>query len=266
MAHDSLMKSSKQKSNNMKTILTLLTFTGLLFCAPGCKKEKKMGTMEIKMTDSPGDFDGLFVKIAKVEAYSSNTGWIVVSETQTSVDVLTLTNGVDITLVHNTNIQPGTYTKLRLTFGTDNQLSYNDGGGTSWFDLDLNFNSVVEFPIQAQINSGNSTSILLDFNVAFSLIQIGNEFHFQPMLSQIVDPSTGVGGHIYGNSSAITITGNGRTYSTYTDANGNFLLRGIEDGNYKIEIDPKGHQDNTVLQNVEISKGKITKLGALHTK
>ena|SRR6218665_1196590 len=250
----------------MKIILTLLTFTGLLFFSPGCKKEKKTGTMEIKMTDSPGDFDGLFVKIAKVEAYSGNTGWILVSETATSVDVLTLTNGVDVSLAHNTNIQPGTYTKLRLTFGTDNQLSYDDGGGATLFDLGMSFNSVIEVPIQAQVTSGNSTSVLLDFNVAFSLVQTGNQFHFQPMLSQIMDPNTGIGGHVYGSNSAITVTGNGKTYSTYTDANGNFLLRGMDDGKYTMQIDPKGNQDHTVIQNVEISKGKITKLGSLHTK
>ncbi len=265
MAQTSLT-GPRTKWNNMKILLTLLTITGLLFFAPGCKKEQKMGTMEIKMTDSPGDFDGLFVKIVKVEAYSGNTGWIVLSETATSVDVLTLTNGADITLAHNTNIQPGTYTQLRLTFGTDNQLSYNDGSGSTIFDLDLDFNSVIEIPIQAQITSGNSTSILLDFNVAFSLVQTGNQFHFEPMISQIVDPATGVGGHIYGSNSAVTVVGEGRKYSTYTDTNGNFLLRGVKDGNYTINIDPRGTQDLTVIQNVEIAKGRITRLGSLHTK
>lgn len=250
----------------MKIIFTLLTFTLLLFLTTGCKKEPKTGTMEIRMTDSPGDFDGLFVKIAKVEAYSANTGWITVSETETSVDVLTLTNGVDITLAHNTNIQPGTYTKLRLTFGTDNQLSYDDGSGTNTFDLGMSLNTSIEIPVQAVISSGQSTSVLLDFNVAFSLIQTGNQFHFEPMLSQIVDPSTGVGGHIYGSNSAITLVSGDKKYSTYTDANGNFLLRGVKDGNYTIEIDPKGNEKNMIIQNVRIAKGEITSLGKINTK
>lgn len=256
----------------MKRMLLLMLLGCVGFTMQACKKNKDaaQGKMEVRMTDSPGDFVALNVQIMKIEAYMDNSGWVVLNETTKEVNVLDLTNGAEVTISSATNVQPGLYTKLRLTFSGQSSLTINGASGPNTVDLSFNSNysHQVEIPIHCQVNSGITASVLLDFNVALSIKENNGQYEMNPVLAEIVDPNTGVQGHLEGTTqAAVTLSNGGKSFSTYVNKNGYFMIRGVPDGTYLLKIEGK-QSDNAALlqksiQNVTISKGQIKSLGTI---
>jgi hypothetical protein len=257
----------------MKRILVL---TLLVVCAgftiQSCKKDNKVsqGQMEVRMTDSPGDFVALNVEIMKVEAYLENSGWVTINESTQEINILDLTNGAEVTIASATTVQPGTYTKLRLTFSGENSLSFNGTNGLNTVNLSFSSNGShqVEVPIHCQVNSGITSSVLLDFNVGSSVTQTNGGYVLNPVLTEISDPDTGVQGHVSGTTkAAISLSNASHNASTYTNANGYFLIKGVPDGTYLLKIEAKGLGEVVAsqksIQNVTVSKGQIKSLGSI---
>ena len=254
----------------------ILVFALLIVCAgftiQSCKKDNKVsqGKMEVRMTDSPGDFVALNVEILKIEAYLENSGWVTINETSKEINILDLTNGAEVTIASATTVQPGTYTKLKVTFSGSNSLTFNVAGGQSTVNLSFgsNFQGQVEVPIHCQVSNGITSSILLDFNVGSSIAQTGGGYTLNPVIAEIADPSTGVQGNISGaEKAAISLSNSSYNASTFTNANGYFLIKGVPDGTYQMKIEAKGQGEvlasQKSLQNVTITKGQIKSLGSI---
>lgn len=256
----------------MKRILLLMLLGGVGFTMQACKKNKEVaqGKMEVRMTDSPGDFVALNVQIMKIEAYLDNSGWVVLNETTKEINVLDLTNGAEVTISNATTVQPGLYTKLRLTFSGESSLTINGASGPNTVGLSFNSNysHQVEIPVHCQVNSGITSSILLDFNVALSVKQNNQGYELNPVVTEIVNPETGVQGHLDGTTQAAVILSNGSSnFSTYVNNKGYFMIRGVPDGTYLLKIEGKQSGDAALfqksIQNVTISEGQIKSLGTI---
>ena len=239
------------------------------FTIQSCKKDNKVsqGQMEVRMTDSPGDFVALNVEIIKVEAYLENSGWLTINESTQEINILDLTNGSEVTIASATTVQPGTYTKLRLTFSGENSLSFNGSNGLNTVSLSFssNYSHQVEVPIHCQVSSGVTSSVLLDFNVGSSINQTNGGYELNPVLTEISDPSTGVQGHISGaTKAAISLSNASNHASTYTNANGYFLIKGVPDGTYLLKIEARAlgevEASQKSIQNITVSKGQIKNL------
>ena len=251
-------------------LLMLLGCVG--FTMQACKKNKEVaqGKMEVRMTDSPGDFVALNVQIMKIEAYLDNSGWVILNETTKEINVLDLTNGAEVTISSATNVQPGLYTKLRLTFSGESSLTINGASGPNTVGLSFNSNysHQVEIPIHCQVNSGITSSVLLDFNVALSVKQNNDGYELNPVVTEIANPDTGIQGHLDGTTQAAVILSNeSNSFSTYVNKNGYFMIRGVPDGTYLLKIEGKQSGDAALLQksiqNVTISDGQIKSLGTI---
>lgn len=257
----------------MKRILVL---TLMIVCAgftiQSCKKDNKatQGQMEVRMTDSPGDFVALNVEIVKIEAYLQNSGWVTINESSQEINIMTLTNGAEVTLANATTVQPGTYTKLKLTFSGENSLTFNGANGSNTVNLSFgsNFQGQVEVPIQCTVTSGITASILLDFNVGSSIAQAGGGYTLNPVIAEIVDPSTGVQGQVSGTSqAAISLSNASYNASTFINSNGYFMIKGVPDGTYTLKIEARGQGEVVAsqksIQNVTVTKGQIKSLGSI---
>lgn len=254
----------------MKKLVLLVLILGAVFTVQSCKKNKEnpQGQMEVRMTDSPGDFIALNVQILKVEAYLDNSGWVTLNETMQEINVLDLTNGAEVTLSSATNVQPGLYTRLRLTFSGENTLTFNSSNGPETVNLsvDASYSHQVEIPIHCTVNSRVVSSVLIDFNVGLSIKQQSGAYVLEPVIREIADPSTGIQGQISGTSQAAVTLSNGmNTYGTYINDKGYFILRGVADGTYLLKIEGKKTGDlvsmEKNIQNVTISNGQIKSLG-----
>jgi hypothetical protein len=256
----------------MKRILIVMMVVCAGLSIQSCNKNKgtSQGQMEVRMTDSPGDFVALNVEIMKIEAYLENSGWVTINEITKEINILDLTNGAEVTIASSTSVQAGVYSKLRLTFSGENSLTFNEANGSN--TVNLSFSSTnshqVEIPIHCEVNVGVTSSILLDFNVGSSIAEAGGGYTLNPMISEIVDPSTGVQGNVSGSAkAAISLSNASHNASTYTNANGYFMIKGVPDGTYLLKIETKGQGEvfasQKSIQNVTITKGQIKSLGSI---
>jgi len=254
----------------------ILVFTLMIVCAgfaiQSCKKDNKVsqGQMEVRMTDSPGDFVALNVEILKIEAYLENSGWVTINESSQEINILSLTNGAEVTLASNTNVQPGTYTKLKVSFSGENSLTFNGSSGTNTVNLSFGsgFSGQVEVPIHCQVNAGATSSILLDFNVSSSIQQAGGGYTLNPEIAEIADPATGIQGQISGTSqAAVSVSNASYNGSTFINNNGYFMIKGVPDGTYELKIEAKAQGELVAsqksIQNVTIVKGQIKNVGSI---
>jgi hypothetical protein len=234
--------------------IALYAAVASLIALSACKKEDvknpnasyKNG-IEVKMTDAPGDYAMLNVEIERVDVYSESSGWVTVSNESQIVNVLSLTNGKSITLANQSNIETGLYTKVALYFGEDNELMIHDDGQSTSFDLSGQGAVIIE--INQQVDANTQAEVLLDFNVAES-IHVDNSgsgtVTIDPTIHFVEDAETGVSGHVEGNLfAAIHISDGEHTFSTFTDANGNFMLQGLESGTYSLTVLVEGESSGS---------------------
>lgn len=238
------------------------------------------GTFEVRMTDAPGDYEALQVEIVKVEAYAENKGWVALNNQAQSVSVLELTNGAETQLALKSDIDAGVYSRLKLTFGSNNSLmasadaniQVSSGGDTIGasvaYELAFQGNKEVIIEIDEQISSETGAVVLLDFNVMQSIKEEADELVIQPVITEIEDAQTGVRGKIEGSANAAILLTNGSdSLSTFTNANGEFLLRSMDEGMYDLIVIPETDQDpsndEVIIEGVFISQGEITNAGTI---
>jgi hypothetical protein len=242
-----------------------------------CKKDdvqpntqSQQNEFKVRMTDAPGDYAGLDVEITSVEAYLEDEGWVTLNNDAQVVSVLDLTNGNETTIAYQGSVSAGLYTKLRLTFGnqTNLMLFSSTGSGTLQANLDWGATQQVVIEIDEEVSDNSSADVLLDFQVSESIIQLSQQYIINPVITEIEDESTGLQGEVQGAASAMVVLSDGQNeFSTFINAQGNFLLRGIPEGTYNLivqEMDAGDNlQDEIELSGVIITEGQISQAGTI---
>ncbi|MCT4562329.1 MAG: DUF4382 domain-containing protein [Crocinitomicaceae bacterium] len=274
-----------------KMTMAVIAIIGLFFTA--CKKENvannnpssstKAGSFKVRMTDAPGDYEGLYVEIDKGEAYLEGSGWVLLNNQAQMVSVMDLTNGAETNIAYLSSVKACTYSKLRLTFGDENSIKLNSStelglklpaGISTTASLDLNAETMlgqertVEIVIDETVSAETGANVLLDFNVAQSVIENETGWMLDPIITSIEDELTGLRGEIQGAQQAsITVQTPQGEISTNTDANGFFMIRGLAAGTYNLVIDAEveGKHVNEIraISGVTVSEGRIENIGTV---
>jgi hypothetical protein len=223
--------------NPIKQSLMLVAL--LAFVAMGCNKNKS--DLSVKMTDSPGNYARMQVEIENVEVYTESEGWVALESETQSVNVVELNNGATAELANSSDIEAGTYTKARVNFGTDCYVeTYDQSGNTHRKELKFDGDGVIEVEMNKEIIASSSNEVILDFDVQESVEeQPGDTFKFEPQMKVLLNFDTGVQGQIDAKNNFlgfIKMDGDDEDYSGYTDANGNFQIRGMAAGTYDIYL------------------------------
>jgi hypothetical protein len=270
-----------------KISLLLLTTVLLAF---GCKKEDfqpetntQPGAFKVYMTDSPGDFLAMDVEFDRVDAYIEGRGWVNIQSQSRSINVLSLTNGAQTELTSSSDVEAetGVYSRLRITFGDAHRLTLSGaataalGGtiinGVGYFDLQMGGPREYEIEIDETVSEKYGADVLLDFNVAQSVYYDANRFVLKPVMTEIKDAQTGVRGHVSGAVHAMaTLSNESGSFSSSINAQGDFLIRGMNDGVYTLTVvrerlltDLQEPQPKTIT-GVVIVQGEITSVGAIN--
>jgi hypothetical protein len=268
----------------MKTIkkISVVAACAALLFSVSCKKEdaalKPGNNFVVKMTDSPGQYAALDLEIKGVEAYLEGSGWVNLNSQTQTINVLSLTNGAEAEIANSTGVQAGHYTKVKLILGNVHTIKLNVQSGESYATVSasaelLGGNEII-VEIDEQVALEGKAEVLVDFNVANSVIEMADKYVLSPVITLINDVQTGIQGEVQGAVSAAVIVSknNQPILSAYADANGKFLLRGIEPGTYTLIIKAMEDIQNAAgtveeqtitLENVTVINGKITQLGTI---
>jgi hypothetical protein len=242
--------------NNFKTfwgIIFIFMFSALILVGCGNSGSTGTGTLNLSLTDAPAadNFSAVNITFSKVTVNQSSDenvagGWITLSDTPQTIDLLTLNNGT-LQKLGVQNLSAGQYNQIRF-YVTSAQVVLS--GETIDITLPSNmFRTVGSFTI----SNGVTTNLVVDFNVAKSINKNGEKDYslaLKPTTRLTKVETTGsISGVVKGVATGTLIT-----VST-TDANGNDIATvcNNDDGTFKLSYLPAGTYDLTIEANGYVS-------------
>jgi len=222
-------------------ILSLASLSFFISC-------KKNGTgdgnarLQVYLTDDPGNYEAVYIDIKDVQiniTTNDDDGWQSLQNVNASVyDLLRLVNDKD-TILADAEIPAGRLHQIRLVLGTENYVKIK--GKDELIKLETNSadQSGLNLNVQEYVTENRLYKIILDFEVARSIVQTGNnKYSLKPTIRPILNA---VGGTIKGvvmpkgfQTVVYAIQGVDTIASTFTDITGGYLIKGLPAGNYSV--------------------------------
>lgn len=244
-----------------------LTFLFSAFLAVflfSCEQEKN-ARIEVWLTDAPGDFQEVNIEVQGVEIHSNQNdngrGWQSLNVTPTMYDLLKLTNGQE-TLLGALELPGGRLSQIRLILGENNTVKINNAV------FSLSTPSAQQSGLKVQVHEvlaeGITYKIVLDFDAAKSVIETGaGTYTLKPVVRALTEAQDGaIKGKVdpAGIVSIAVVSGEEIITTTSSDENGDFLIRGLEAGTYRLLFDPAGNGPVTEKSAVHVTLGEVTDL------
>lgn len=226
-------------------------------------KEEGTARMQVSLTDAPGDFEGVYINVQDVminPTGDEKSGWTPLSNVRRGTyNLLDLVNGKD-TLLCDAEIPSGRLEQIRLVLGPDCYVKTD--GATIKLETPGALQSGLKLNIHQQVSAGAVYQLLLDFDVAKSIVLSGNgKYHLKPVIRTVLQPQTGVRGAVAIDSvqtAVLAIQGADTLASSFT-WKGNYLIRGLNPGTYDLHYLPVNHPDmKAVKTGIEVKTGMIT--------
>ena len=251
------------KSNSLLYLFVCLLFT---FSLGSCsnKDSDEKAKLEIRLTDDPAAYDAVYIDIKDVQINvtgDDDKGWQSVAGVQKGIiNLLDLVNDKD-TLLCKADIPSGKLHQIRLVLGSNNSIVSN--GVTYKLETPSAQQSGLKLNVQQNVTGGILYTMLLDFDAARSVVNTGNnKYILKPVIRTVLNA---VGGSIKGAVTPSTVLTavyaiNGTdTMTTFTDATGGYLIKGVPAATYKVQYLPKDatykSQEKT---GVVVSVGNVT--------
>jgi len=260
----------------------LLLLLGVLAVLAGCGSDRNtstrpgFGSVHIRMTDAPADYDQVNVVVREVRVHQAGNGdggdddgWIVIPITETTFDLLQLRNGVSTTLGISENVPVGHYDQIRLVLGDGSNVVVD--GVTHPLTVPSGMQSGLKINGEFDVVEGETRELLLDFDAANSIHVTGNgKYMLHPVIRLVqggIVPVTP--GAIHGDldpatEAAILARVGDQTFATTTpDTAGVFTLAGLAPGTYDVMIDVAAGYRDTTLTGIVVTTGQTTELGVI---
>lgn len=144
-----------------------------------CQKNNSetTSTLQIRLTDGPGDYEEVNVDIKDVKVKFnddtlSNDGWVDLNVNAGVYDLLRLQNGIDTVLASGNNIPRNAILReIRIYLGTNNTVKING----QVYPLVLNSGDQPKLKIKvAKKIQATFESVVIDFDAGLSIKQEGN--------------------------------------------------------------------------------------------
>ena len=170
----------------------------LLSGCPSPELPSSAGTLSVRMVDTglPG-LAGVYVTVGHIDVHPQGGNWKTVLAPQTTVNLLELVNGVQVSL-GLTDLPAGPYTELRLVLGTipDDTLNIlsaphpyanyliDESGRVQELTVPGGLQTGTKLAGSFSIASGRTTMLVLDFDAARSLVRAGTsgEYLLKPAI------------------------------------------------------------------------------------
>lgn len=246
-----------------------LSFFILVSCSDQDKAMDGNASLSVSLIDAPADYDEVWVEVLAVEVQpkgsdeTDESAWMSIENESEDkrIDLLTLTGGNALKL-GTREIPAGYISQIRLILGADNFIM-QDG-----VRIDLTTPSAQQSGLKLQLNqellAGIQYDFILDFDAAQSIVKAGNsgKYILKPVLRVVAEGSASIKGNVMPLEASSTVYGikDGDTLATYTDDKGDFILKGLELGEYRVEIHPIAPHLGDTLLNVPTVLGEVTQL------
>lgn len=280
------IKKSTIKSSTYRIFHRFFILAAVALIAVSCKdidfnsSQNGNAHMNVKLTDAPGDYQEVNVEVQGLRIHYTPTSsdtinadpeedgeWIDLPIDPITINLLELTNGAD-TLLSSADLDPGRYKELRLILGEDNTVRVDD----MLQDLKVPSGQESGYKIKfdAELEADEEVDVVIDFDAARSVHEAGasENYILNPVLKAFVESGKEAdSGSISGavepadaKPAVFAVMGSDTLGSTYADTtNGEFMLRGLEEGVYELVIEPANDQyTSTTEAGVTVETGVVT--------
>lgn len=264
-----LMLTEKLIIMKKSLLLSMLVVFSLTILS-GCKKadNNEKAVLQVLLTDAPAEYDQVLIDIRDVQIHRSsdeNDGeWISLDVNSGIYNLLDFRNGMD-TLLATIELPAGEISQMRLTLGEDNQLKI----GEEFYELMTPSaqQSGLKFNINANLAGGITYKLWIDFDAARSIVEKGNGgYGLKPVIRTFTEAVSGAISGVVSPAESLphikAVEGTD-TLSTFAETDGNFMIKGVKAGSWKVIINPVDPfvGDTTT---VEVQNGIVTEMDTIY--
>lgn len=276
----------------MKNYLSILLVAivasfGVTGCSDDESTKSETSTIQLKLIDAPGDYLEVNVEIVDIQYQSDEGGWKSFQPTDgypINVDLTELVAGNDLLLVDDL-IPSGMLNQIRLVLSDNNTLlieGENEGETISTkLDTPSAQQSGLKIKLEEELKPGFSYTFILDWDVNKSIVKAGNsgKYNLKPVIrANAVVNSGSISGKVIGKvlddeiEEAVPIKGavvtvydseNNELVSTFTNVEGDFLIQGLDAGEYKVKIEHPDFISYEPSEFIKVVVGEIFLLGTI---
>jgi Domain of unknown function (DUF4382) len=245
--------------------ITTMTFSS-------CKKDKGNSRLNVYLTDAPAAYDAVNIDVVKVEIKStddqSDNGWQELTDAKAGIyNLLDFRNGMDA-LLASVELPAGKVSQLRLILGSNNSVVIS--GNTLPLPLETPSaqQSGLKFNIHADLVEGVTYKVWIDFDAARSVVTTGsNNYVLKPVVRTFTEATSGAIKGIALPSAAAPIASaisGADTLSAIPDATtGQYLIRGVPAGTWKVLLDGSNGYNDSTINNVNVVLGQVSDVGTI---
>jgi hypothetical protein len=273
------------KKNVIMVAVFLIAILGFQSCSDDNDKLESTSRVQLKLVDSPGDYEEVNVEIVDVLYNSTEDegGWTSITPddfTPIIVDLTELVAGNDL-LLSDVIVPSGMLKQIRLVLGNNNTLVIEGEADPTHLDTPSAQQSGLKLKLNTELEPGYSYTFILDWDVQKSIVKAGNsgKYILKPVIRVNAEVNSGsikgivVGKPIEGDGTSEAIPLKYARVSVYTvneeyitgtstDENGNFIIRGLDAGEYEIEVEHNKYIDYE-SETIKVSVGEITDVGSI---
>jgi hypothetical protein len=248
-----------------KTAIFLLIVSALL---TGCQENTDNGgstRLTFRLTDAPAHYDKVNIEIIGAQAIINGNS--IDLNVKTGVyNLLDFANGKD-TVIVDQEIPSGELSQIRLILGENNTIHQGE------YSHDLTTPSAQQSGLKLNVHNtfvqGVAYEYVIDFDAAKSIVTTGSgKYILKPVLRVF---TKAVSGGLEGVVSPVkakpliwVISSQLDSLSTYADTlSGSFAFRGLNEGIYKLSVIPQSPYNDTLLTNITVNTGAVTKLDTI---
>ncbi|QCX39011.1 DUF4382 domain-containing protein [Aureibaculum algae] len=243
--------------------------------------------VQLKLVDAPGDYLEVNVEIVDIQYNSSEDeeGWVSFTPENgypIQVDLTQLIAGNSLLLTDQV-ISSGMLKQIRLILSDNNTITYLDDDNepvTTHLDTPSAQQSGLKLKINTELEPGFSYTFILDWDVQKSIVKAGNsgKFNLKPVIRVNTEVNSGsvmgiITGDVDGDEiDAVPLAGvnvgiytldNVYITGSLTNENGNFIIQGLDAGEYKISIEHYGFDPYNSSDTILVEVGTVLDLGTI---
>jgi len=225
----------------------------------------KNARLDVRLTDAPGDYQEVNIDIQGVEVHNEAGGWQSLDIEEGVYNLLEFTNGLD-TLLGSIELPAGRISQIRLILGSENSIKVD--GETHALSTPSAQQSGLKLNLQANLTEGMTYTILLDFDVARSIVKTGNgTYKLKPVIRAISEAtSSGIKGEVSipeSTPAVYVINGTDTVGTSFANAEGFFMVKGLAPGTYKVSFAPATGYTISDIDGVVVTLVDVTDLGVV---
>jgi len=258
------------KSKNLNLCISgVISLLFLVSCNDQDRIMDGHASLSVSLIDAPADYDEVWVEVLSVEVLpskaneSNESAWISIGNDseEKKINLLTLTGG-NAAFLGTKEIPAGKISQIRLVLGSDNYIVQNGNR------FNLTTPSAQQSGLKLQINkelmAGIQYDLVIDFDAAQSIVKAGasGKYILKPVLRVVTEESASIRGRVLPVEAGAVIYGikDLDTLATHSNNDGDFLLKGLDSGSYRLEIHARAPYLGDTLVNIKAVRGEVTLL------